>query len=199
MILGTHNSGTGYDLVWWQRPFAWFLHLTSRCQTKTIVEQLNDGVRLFNLQITKYKNKWVFSHGLCIYNINVQDCIESMKTFSYKLDKMSPIYIQVYLDKNFITGQDTTGFKEFINDLKKDLEGSNVILLCAFIEGENNYIYNSGRVINSREHYWTSTWSKSSNKWIDKLPLPKRHAKLYNKYYKENCTSRYLMLDFYEI
>jgi hypothetical protein len=34
--------------------------------------------------------------------------------------------------------------------------------------------------------------------WIDKLPLPKRHAKKYNKKYKERCVKNYLMLDFYE-
>lgn len=199
IILGTHNSGTCYNLVWWQRPFSWFLHPTSRCQNKTIIEQLNDGVRLFNLQITKYRNRWVFSHGLCIYNVDVWNCIEMMKVFSHKLDKTSPIYLNIYLDKNFITGQDTTSFKEFIDILKKDLECSNVILLYAWVEGENDYIYDSDLDINIRECYWTSTWGKTSNRWIDKLPLPKRHAKLYNKQYKDHCTGKYLMLDFYEI
>ena len=52
MILGTHNSGAGGRLVWWQRPFASLLHLTSRCQNRSIKEQLKDGVKLFNLQVT---------------------------------------------------------------------------------------------------------------------------------------------------
>jgi hypothetical protein len=47
--LGTHNSGTSSKLVWWQRPLGWLLHLTSRCQTLSIEEQLKNNVRLFNL------------------------------------------------------------------------------------------------------------------------------------------------------
>ena len=49
MIYGTHNSATGGKLVWWLRPFAWVINPTSKCQDNSIDEQLQDGVKLFNL------------------------------------------------------------------------------------------------------------------------------------------------------
>ena len=57
MTFSTHNSGTGEKLVWWQRPFSALLNATARCQSMTIKEQLDFGVKFFNLQITKYKNE----------------------------------------------------------------------------------------------------------------------------------------------
>ena len=44
MILGTHNSATSSKLVWWQRPLTWIIQPFSRCQSKSIDEQLKDGV-----------------------------------------------------------------------------------------------------------------------------------------------------------
>ena len=42
-------------------------------------------------------------------------------------------------------------------------------------------------------------WAKANAKsWIDYLPLPKRHAKVYNKKYIEENKADYLMLDFVE-
>ena len=76
--LGTHNSGTSSKLVWWQRPFAYLLNLTARCQTLSIEEQLKNFVRLFNIQVTYYKNEWVFSHGICIYRGKMSDAISKM-------------------------------------------------------------------------------------------------------------------------
>lgn len=196
MIFGTHNSGTGEKLVWWQRPFSFLLHLTSRCQSQTIDEQLKHGVKLFNFQITYYKNEWRFSHGLCIYDINVEDVLKKLKKFS-KLNK--PIYYQLHLDKNFLLGQNVEEFKKLVNRLKKQ---SGAHMLYAFIEGTNEYIYNSNSDIelDISEHYWSSYWGKYYGKSIiDRLPLPKRHAKKYNKKYKEENEFEYLMLDFYEI
>jgi hypothetical protein len=44
------------------------------------------------------------------------------------------------------------------------------------------------------------SWAKTNSKsWIDYIPLPKRHAKKYNKEYVEQNKSDYLMLDFIEI
>ena len=195
MILGTHNSGTCYNLVWWQRPIAWPLHITSRCQKKTILEQLLDGVRVFNFQITKYRGEWVFSHGLCIYDSKVLDNIELFKLFESDED---PIYFNMYLDKNFIMGQDVEGFKEFVIDVLKSIEGHNITLLYTWIEGTDEFPYESDTDIDIVEHYWSMAWGTQSGKWYNKIPLPKRHAKKYNKKYIENNTHDYLMLDFYE-
>ena len=73
-------------------------------------------------------------------------------------------------------------------------------MLYSLIEGINEFIYINNIKISSAEHYWTLSWAETNAKtWIDKLPLPKRHAKIYNKQYIEENKADYLMLDFYEI
>ena len=61
MTLGTPHSATGGKLLWWLKLFEWLINPTSKCQDKTIQEQLADGVRWFNLQVAYYRNKWRFS------------------------------------------------------------------------------------------------------------------------------------------
>lgn len=196
--LGTHNSGTSSKLVWWQRPFGYLLNLTSRCQTLSIEDQLKNNVRLFNLQVTFYKNECVFSHGLCIYTGKVLDAIEVMKQYA---TKESPVYFQLFLDKNFLLGQNKEAFKKLVCDLLDNLRDTNVYMLYAYIEGSNEYPHRNGNIkINTSEHYWTTSWANANAKsWIDKLPLPKRHAKIYNNKYMEENKADYLMLDFIEI
>ena len=196
--LGTHNSGTSSKLVWWQRPFGYLLNLTSRCQTLSIEDQLKNNVRLFNLQVTFYKNECVFSHGLCIYTGKLLDAIEYMKQYA---TKESPVYFQLFLDKNFLLGQNKEAFKKLVCDLLDDLRDTNVYMIYAYIEGSKEYPHRNGNIkINTSEHYWTTSWAKANAKsWIDKLPLPKRHAKIYNDKYMEENKADYLMLDFIEI
>ena len=193
--LGTHNSGTSSKLVWWQRPFGWLLHLTSRCQTLSIEEQLQCNVRLFNLQITMYKGEWVFSHGLCIYKDRVNDAIDSMLKYA---TKESPIYLQIYLDKNFILGQNNEEFRLYIEELRSRVRDSFIYVIYDWIEGTDER-HSYGISINESEHYWTMGWAKANAKsWLDYLPLPKRHAKKYNQKYIDENEADYLMLDFVE-
>lgn len=193
--LGTHNSGTSSKLVWWQRPFGYLLNLTSCCQALSIDDQLKNNVRLFNLQVTYYKNEWVFSHGLCIYTGKLLDTIESMKQYA---TEESPVYFQLFLDKNFFLGQNKEVFKKLVDDLLNNLKDTNVRMIYAYIEGTSEYPYVNS-ILNNKieEHYWTLNWGKTYGKsFLDKLPLPKRHAKIYNDTYIKENKSEYLMLDF---
>lgn len=196
--LGTHNSGTSSKLVWWQRPFAWILHLTSRCQTLSIEEQLKRNVRLFNLQITRYKKDWVFSHGMCIYTGKLYDALNVMVQYA---TEDSPVYFQLLLDKNFLLGQNKPEFRKLVADLVDELKGTHVHMRYAYIEKGHEYPYNDLSVKpDESEHYWSAGWANANaESWIDYLPLPKRHAKKYNKKYKEENKRDYLMLDFIEI
>jgi hypothetical protein len=196
--LGTHNSGTSSKLVWWQRPFAWILHLTSRCQTLSIEEQLKRNVRLFNLQITRYKKDWVFSHGMCIYTGKLYDALNVMVQYA---TEDSPVYFQLLLDKNFLLGQNKVEFRKLVDDLIDELKGTHVHMRYAYIEKGHEYPYNDLSIkLDESEHYWTTSWADANaESWIDYLPLPKRHAKKYNKKYKEENKRDYLMLDFIEI
>ena len=97
--LGTHNSGTSSKLVWWQRPFGYLLNLTCRCQNLSIEDQLKNFVRFFNIQVTYYKNEWVFSHGFCIYTGKMYDAISKMVQYA---TPECPVYFHLFLDKNFL-------------------------------------------------------------------------------------------------
>ena len=194
-FLGTHNSGTFSKLVWWQRPFAPLLNLFSRCQTLSIKEQLEKNVRVFNLQVAYYKGEWVFSHGLCIYKEKLFDAIEVMREYSEKHN--CEIYYQLYLDKNFLIGQNETEFQILIDLLKSYLRQSKIHMLKYKIEGRKSVTF---QTIDLEEHYWTLGWAKLNKKNIfNFIPLLKRHAKKYNREYIENCKYNYLMLDYIEI
>lgn len=197
MITGTHNSATGGKLVWWQRPFAWLLNLTGRCQKRSIEQQLDDGVKLFNLQVTYYNGEWHFSHGLSIYK---EKLIETLAKIRAVASKREPVYFQLYLDRNFFCGQDKERFRKLVEDIRNYYCAPHFVMLSAWIENSSEYPYKSRKKIDMREHYWTLSWGKTFGKsFLDMLPLPLRHARLFNREYKKNCTSDYLMLDFYEI
>lgn len=195
MIFATHNSGTGEKLVWWQRPFGALLNATSRCQDMTIKEQLEFGVRFFNLQITMYKGEWVFSHGICVYTGKLLDAISLMNKYA---KKESPIYYQLYLDKNFLLGQKKDEFRLLVNELALKSAKSNVKLHSALIEGTKEYPYSNDIKLDCYESYWSQSWAKYNAKtWIDKLPLPKRWSKLHNQEaYDKGMKHQFFMGDF---
>lgn len=197
MILGTHNSATGGKLLWWLKPLSWIINPTSKCQDRTITDQLADGVKLFNLQVAYVGGKWRFTHGLAIYKEDVIETIMMMKTCA---TKDNPIYIQLYLDKCFWGKQNTKEFEKLIKDIQNQICCDYFFLLPPWVEGTDiTYDGSSNYTLSWEERYWTLAWGKMYGKsWIDKLPLPKRHAKKYNKKYKERCVKNYLMLDFYE-
>lgn len=196
---GTHNSGTAGPLVWWQWIFTWIFQLVSQCQNLSIKEQLERGVKVFNLQVVWYNGEWHFSHGLCVYKEKLKDAISLMNDYATEDTR---IYFQLYLDKNFFLGQNEDRFYDLIEELMVPCSPTQkVVLLNAWIEGKI-HVYNSGVNIGLIEKYWTLSWSKFNSKsWIDRLPLPKRHAKIYNSQYKLEYKdkAKYLMLDFFEL
>ena len=199
MKLGTHNSATGGNLLWWLKPFAWLINPTSKCQDKTIQEQLQDGVKVFNLQVAYINGKWRFSHGLALYKEDVILTIRQLRAWATRHE---PIYFQLYLDKCFWCKQDEIAFIELVAIIRAELlEDGIFVMFDPWIEDTHEYL-RMGNVLDNislEEHYWTLSWGKMYGKsWVDKLPLPRRHAKRFNKEYKDNCKREYLMLDFYE-
>lgn len=196
MILGTHNSATGGELLWWLKPFAWGINPTSKCQNKTIAQQLADGVKVFNLQVARIGGKWRFSHGLAVYK---EDVWETLKLMKLCASVKEPIYFQLYLDKCFWCKQDVEEFEFLVANIKNELCNTYFIMLSAWVEGSEYYPHKSNSGISLSEHYWTLAWGKRYGKsCFDKMPLPKYHARKYNKTYKENNKAKYLMLDYYE-
>ena len=197
MILGTHNSATGGRLLWWLRPLAWVINPTSKCQDRTIAQQLADGVKVFNLQVAHIGGKWRFSHGLAIYKEDVFETLAMMKACATKEE---PIYFQLYLDKCFFVQQEIDEFNFLVEQLKREYCDENFVMMSAWVEGTNYYPTATSLIsVCIEEHYWTMGWAKTTKKWYNYIPLPKIHAKKFNAKYKSECKSKYLMLDFYEL
>lgn len=197
MIYGTHNSATGGKLLWWLKPFAWLINPTSKCQSKTIKEQLENGVKLFNLQVAYDGKRWRFSHGLALYEEDVWETIAMTRACATAKE---PIYFQLYLDKSFWYKQDELAFAKLVADIKGQFCCSYFVMLSAWVEGTKRYPHRSESKLKWQERYWTTTWASiNATSWIDKLPLPKRHAKKWNARYKRECDKEYLMLDYYNL
>ena len=198
MGISTHNSATGGQLLWWLRPLAWVINPTSKCQDKTIQEQLQDGVKVFNLQVAYVNGKWRFSHGMALYKEDVMLTIRQLRAWATRHE---PIYFQLYLDKSWWCKQDEIAFIELVSTIRAELLEDGIFMMFdPWVEGTNEH-FKMGNVfekISLEEHYWTMGWAKNAaRKWYDKLPLPKFHAKRYNAIYKKECCNEYLMLDFY--
>ena len=194
--LETYNSATGGQLLWWLRPLAWVINPTSKCHDRTSADQLADGVKVINLQVAFVNGKWRFTHGLAVYKEDVFETIAKMRACATAKE---PIYFQLYLDKCFWCKPNREEFEKLISKLYREYCNDNFVMLDAWDEGANYHWHCAGVKISLEEHYWTLDWSKMYGKsWIDKLPLPKRHVKKFNKEYKGNCRSKYLMLDYYE-
>ena len=197
MIFGTHNSATGGKLLWWLRQLAWVINPTSKCQNKTIDEQLQDGVKLFNLQVAYNGERWYFSHGLALYEEDIFETIAKMKACATAKE---PIYFQLYLDKSFWFAQDELAFAKLVADIKSAFICPYFVMLSTWVEGTNKYPHKSESKLKWQERYWTTTWARiNATSWLNKLPLPKYHAKKFNARYKRECNVEYLMLDFYEL
>ena len=203
LLYGTHNSGTSSSLVWWLRPFGYLLNLTSRCQSRSIDEQLEDGVVLFNFQVCYYKDDWHFSHGLCIYDGLLFDAIRDIIIHLHNCkDNNKKIYIQLSLDKNFLVGQNIDRYKELVEYIINDLHNERLVILWCVIEGSGEYLYfNKSHGLSYNEKYWLNGFNIEGYKksLLDYLPLPKYHAKKFNNRYVSECKQSVLMLDYYEV
>lgn len=183
MKLGSHNSLTSYPLLGWQKYFSWIINLVSRCQTKTIGEQLESNVRWFNLQVSLKDGIWIGSHGFAWYNVNLIRILDLLNEYNDK------IYVQLYLDKHFGNKVSEDDFTKLIWFCKTKY--TNIVFQRIWNEQDNKLIIE--KPINGEEKYWTTTWAKH---WWQYIPIPR----LWNKFYKNKEFSKtdkeYLMNDF---
>ncbi len=78
MIYGTHNSLSYLKpRQWWLRPVAWI----ARCQDMTIEEQLQYGVRYFDIRVKFHRGIAISGHGLMDYDIPVHSVLHTIQHF----------------------------------------------------------------------------------------------------------------------
>lgn len=189
MILGTHNSATSSKLVWWQYPLSWIIDLFCKCQSKSIQQQLEDGIRIFNLQVTYYQGEWVISHGLAIYDCTLIDVVSTIRKYSDEHD--IPIYLTIGEDNCFFTKKEPELLRDLVLSLLDRLFLSKVDILhfkCDTCSVYHHYLPTI------HENYWYRPTSSGITKWI---PIPRLWAYFRPKLnVKDN---EYCMVDFYEI
>ena len=93
MTKASHNTFSYAEpLQWWLRPFAF----VARCQSKTLQEQVEAGIRVFDLRIRQDKNGgWIIAHNAFIYvrGIKILHALEWLDEVARESDL--PVYVRV--------------------------------------------------------------------------------------------------------
>lgn len=91
MKLASHNTMSYLSPQWWVKPFGWI----AKCQAKTIEEQYDNGVRMFDLRVAfDNKDNIFFAHGMASYKvIDVREILEKINKWSKEYFKSSGEYI----------------------------------------------------------------------------------------------------------
>lgn len=178
MILATHNSLTYLKPQWWLRPFAWI----GRCQSKTIGEQLELGVRYFDIRIKCKKGLPKSGHGLFTYDINVIHILREINT-------VNNCIVRITLEQKHASKLSKELFYAYCTMMEESFK--NITFTGGFQKGTwiQLYSFSSHPEINLSEKYWT---------WGHGFPYPKFWAKKNNQKYKKKGAD-YLMLDFIEL
>lgn len=183
MNLGTHNSMT------YLKPKHWYLYpfrFIAQCQSLTLEEQYNQGVRHFDLRVYYTKDGTPeFKHGMMTYK---GDVLHYLKWLN---DRPEPVYCKFWLETKKNNPQQEQWFKfdcEFFEERYTNIRfygGKNK-------KGDTLYQFKN----NEPDH--EACFASLQLPLIDDL-YPKRYAKKHNKEAKENCKKDLLILDFIEI
>lgn len=176
MTKASHNTFSYSEpLQWWLRPFAF----VARCQSKTLTEQVEAGVRVFDLRIRQDKNgEWIIAHNAFIYvrGIKILHALEWLNDMARESDL--PVYVRVLHE---------------VRNQRQARQSSSVAFnsLCDWMQHEYRHImfFGGQRVMDWRQDYMFPTvgdidyierhasvrWPKWLHWW------PWLYARLYNE------------------
>lgn len=110
-MLGSHNTLTAYPCPWYLRP----LNVFSKCQSKTLKEQVMAGARFFDLRIkVKPSGGYFVAHGLVKYECDGLLCAVS-SLLMYADETGSDVYYRIMLEYNREPNQYEKILTEFKN------------------------------------------------------------------------------------
>lgn len=180
MKIGTHNTMT------YLKPKKWYLYpfrFIARCQSLSIKEQYDLGVRIFDIRITYDKKGRVeFRHGLIAYKGDVYDTLAWLNSHNV------PIKIRILLEE----GKESPE-KEFL--FIRDLNRFQIIYPnLSFYEGRRKFDWK--QLVKLPNLDVTQIVSSMQGNKIDDL-WPWLYAKLHNKENLEKYKYKeYILMDF---
>lgn len=181
MILGSHNSMTYLPVKkWYLSPFKFI----AKCQSKTIEEQYNSGVRLFDLRISYTKSMFPeFRHGLIAFKGNVYDTIKWLS------ERPEPVTVRLTLETS---KEDTVQEFLFIKDCSDFVSKYPSI---TFINGRRKFDWKQLYKFEKDPELVQMVSSMTGSKYDDWWPW--LYAKLHNIENLEKYKDvDYLMIDF---
>lgn len=196
-MLGTHNSCSGYKVVspWYTKGIP---NLWSKCQSLTLEDQWDLGVRLFDFRIRTNKSGAVIvCHGLSEYDITFSEALIKILTLQSNCGRgeLEPVYIWCAWDHTV----DRDDKDKVIETYKLMLEGFPSLRFTGLYERGTKNLLCSG--------YHSSPTVREMHGSIDgnwKYVPPIIWSMLYNsKEYTEyadyiDSDTKYLVLDFIE-
>lgn len=192
VLFGSHNSMSylrpnfkGFRWMFWPIIMPVY-YIGVRCQNKTIDEQLEKGVRVFDLRIYSQRKddglyNWVFAHGMTQFNTDTKayNIIKQLHTWS--VEHNEPIYIRIILEQcKDIT--DEIGFIEFCSTVQKEF-GDRIEFFGGNLRStwEKIFIFDKKTLdfndINNNQ--WVSSMAKDA-RWYEKV-CPYLYAKRMNE------------------
>lgn len=186
--LGSHNSLTYVKPQWYMRMFSWI----GKCQSKTIKEQYELGVRYFDIRV-KYNGNGdpISGHGLLTYNINILDVLTEINTFG-------DCIVRIILENDKNNGVEL--FKLDVQLWNKIF--SKTTFVGGAIKGTWEVLVSLSKWVSVEENYWQFN---KNGKWF---PYPEKYAKDFNDKYITEYNLKFLnvpeikkpplMLDFIE-
>lgn len=183
MKLGTHNSMTYLKpKKWWMYPFRFM----AKCQSLTIEEQYEYGIRHFDLRVTFDKHGSIeFKHGLVSYDGSVYTVLEYLNSIK------EPVYCKFWLELTSSNKEQEDLFKYYCEIFEKHYKN------IKFYGGKNKkgtVLYN----FSNKEPDLDYDFASARKPLFDDL-WPWLYAKLNNRKAKKNCKKNLLILDFVQI
>lgn len=182
MKLGTHNSLTYHSPQWWVRP----LNFIGQCQSLTIEQQYEMGVRYFDFRLRYDKNGRYAAHGFLSYKKIAFDYI-----FGF-LNRKGDCLVQLILENHF--WEESKGEEKFYDDvflLKRTYPN------IRFTGGQKKRVWRS--VVFLPQYPLKRCFEGFEGKEL-KFPYPKKYAKKNNaRYWQEVDDEAYSLFDFIEI
>lgn len=184
MIIGSHNSWSYLKpLHWWMYPFRFM----AKCQSKSIKEQYNAGVRCFDLRIKFKEGNLYLAHGFMIYKYNYVDLSLDLQWLNDRPDEVCIRILHEVRNESEYTNEAVFGFRSVCNQLPSLFP--NLKFWC----GRNLYNWEEDYEFSFKPSCEEKYSSVCKPKWLDDW-WPWLFAKLNNKKIVKQGTDKDILL-----